>query len=188
MESNPCGRRSLPGMTLLAFASAYRRFTAFRGTSPRGRCTTSASMAVTAHSGLGGRAWGSMWRWRRDLDIRFRDELGRKGDSLASGDDTTFVADMSRHGAREVFLDRVEAFHHVAPDRLSFSYLLRRASWQGRSEFRRRMVWAGLLKEWRRYTLGSDQRLLQYALAATYVTAFSVGVMVESVTRTELRR
>src|SRR5205814_574925 len=56
-------------------------------------------------------SWGACLGINADLarahGLRFREDLGRRGTDLASGDDTTFIREMKDHGAREVFLDRV---------------------------------------------------------------------------------
>jgi len=70
----------------------------------------------------------------------FRTDLGRQSGTLASADDTTFIADMKRQGAREQFLGDKRVVHMFGLERLRASYLLRRAMWQGRSEYRRNRI------------------------------------------------
>jgi glycosyltransferase involved in cell wall biosynthesis len=100
------------------------------------------------------RTWGACMAVDADLanrhGIRFRDELGRRGQALQSGDDTTFLNELRAIGATEAFLTSVCAAHQVSPERQWLRYLMRRAWWQGRSERRRRSLALALVKEWRR--------------------------------------
>ena len=118
----------------------------------------------------------------RAKGISFRLDLGRTGDSLASGEETTFVGEMKHHGAREVFLEQVHVHHNFDPGRLSARYLFRRAYWQGRTEVRRHDAWGGLRKEWRRYMAGGGRRTPRFSLAPAYLAAFLSGVVTEGLT------
>ncbi|GAA2848318.1 hypothetical protein GCM10010517_05580 [Streptosporangium fragile] len=111
--------------------------------------------------------------------LTFDLRLGRTGRRLESGDDTSFIARMKEHGARETVLPDVEVIHDVHPARLSVRYLARRAYWQGRSEARRGQARAGLRKEWRRYRTGggSPRALL---LAVWYAGAVVAGIAHET--------
>lgn len=108
--------------------------------------------------------WGGNFGFVRDevwSVSPFRAELGRKGNGLQSGDDTTFIRQvMERPGAAQVFDPELQVEHHIDLQRYSMSYLMRRSFWQGRSEVRRRSVLRGLGKEARRaMELGSPRRL-----------------------------
>lgn len=131
------------------------------------------------------RTWGACMgldvEFVRSHGLGFRDELGRRGESLASGDDTTFIRAMKEHGASEVFLDRVGVHHEFAPARLSACYLFRRAYWQGRSEVRRHEFCRGSYKEWQRFTCHSGSQLLTYTTALVYMMAFLLGASRECV-------
>ena len=128
--------------------------------------------------------WGACMGLNRlfvkSTGIRFRDELGRKGRDLQCGDDTTFVRDLKEQGAREVFLNQVYAIHNIHTDRLSLTYMLRRAYWQGRSEVRRMDSLNGVRKEWGRF-LDSDAGLSKRAfLASVYLISVALGILRES--------
>lgn len=127
--------------------------------------------------------WGACMgidlRFVRRHSLRFRDDLGRHGTQLRCGDDTTFLAQMRTLGAREKFLDNLHATHHVAPERLKLPYLLRRALWQGRSEFRRRQAIKGLRKEWQRNLNCSGPWYQRASLSLLYTGFVLIGILVE---------
>jgi glycosyltransferase involved in cell wall biosynthesis len=111
----------------------------------------------------------------RRSGLAFQANLGRKGTQLQSGDDTTFIRRLHQHSV--VAIDEPCATHHVANNRLRFRYLLRRAYWQGVSEYRRRSAIAGLAKEAKRnldFDLLSVRRL---ALATTFIAVVACGVI-----------
>jgi glucosyl-dolichyl phosphate glucuronosyltransferase len=91
----------------------------------------------------------------RRQGIAFRPELGRIGSLLQSGDDSTFVADISRLGGTTRFLNDSGVVHNFSADRVRFRYLARRVFWQGRSEVRRSNLISGIAKEYRRYRRNS---------------------------------
>jgi glycosyltransferase involved in cell wall biosynthesis len=130
----------------------------------------------------------STWGACMGLDVRhirvnglaFRDELGRRGNELASGDDTTFLREMRALDAPEVFLADHHVHHNVPAERLRMTYILRRAYWQGRSEYRRRSAWQGARKEWRRNRVGSRRQPLRLLLALTYVACVVLGIAREA--------
>jgi len=82
--------------------------------------------------------------------LLFDEKLGRKGSSLQSGDDTSFIRELKKRGAKEYILNRTTVTHDISIKRLTLRYLLRRAWWQGRSEVRRNSVLAGMSKEFTR--------------------------------------
>jgi len=130
----------------------------------------------------------STWGACMGLDVRpirahaltFRDELGRRGNELASGDDTTFLREMRALNAPEVFLADHHVHHNVPAERLRVAYLIRRAYWQGRSEYRRRSAWQGVRKEWLRNRVGSRGQPLRVLLALTYITCVVLGIVHEA--------
>lgn len=128
--------------------------------------------------------WGACMgidvEFARRHSLRFREELGRRGTQLQSGDDTTFLAELRAVGARERICAGVTATHHVQAERLTLTYLLRRAFWQGRSEVRRRSAAKGIAKEWRR-NLDTGGPLVgkRGGLALLYGTSVLVGVLSE---------
>lgn len=117
----------------------------------------------------------------RLLGVTFDECLGRTGTSLASAEDTTFVAQLTGLGAVAHVLQHATVAHLVPDRRLRLSYLLRRAYWQGRSEVRRKNAARGLQKEWTR------NRPLQLAtaprrtlLALLYTGAVAAGTLHEA--------
>ncbi len=111
----------------------------------------------------------------RLLGVAFDERLGRHGGSLASAEDTTFVRQLVSRGARAEVVHDAQVHHLIPPSRLTLSYLLRRAYWQGRSEVRRNDAWRGLAKEWNRNS-GNAPR----TLAALYTVCVFVGVCREA--------
>ena len=134
--------------------------------------------------------WGACMgidlRFVRRNSLRFSDNLGRHGTQLRCGDDTTFLAQMCSLGAREKFLDNLHAIHHIAPERLKLSYLLRRAFWQGRSEFRRQQAISGLRKEWQRNLNSSGPWYQRVGLSLLYIGFVLIGILVEISTSSPL--
>lgn len=134
------------------------------------------------------KTWGACMAVDVDLarraGITFRDELGRRGNALQSGDDTTFLNDLRAVGATECFLRNAVASHRVEPGRTRPTYLLRRAWWQGRSEVRRSTAAASLGKEWRRGVSpgpAAAGKGLRYALSLIYTGAVASGIATEYV-------
>ena len=119
----------------------------------------------------------------RGLDLRFREELGRKGSGLQSGDDTTFLKEMKARGAKEAFLNEAHVSHDIDIRRLSLSYMIRRAYWQGRSEIRRGNGLAGLRKEWFRFFDSETRLLKRISLSFLYMTAVCIGILIEKMGR-----
>lgn len=123
--------------------------------------------------------------------LTFRDELGRVGDELRSGDDTTFLAELRAAGATERFLTDAVAAHQVTPTRTRLRYLLRRAWWQGRTEVRRTTARTSVGKEWQRAiapgpaAAGPARR---YLLGAIYVGVVISGIATESALQVALWR
>jgi len=115
----------------------------------------------------------------KNTGVKFREELGRKGNGLQSGDDTTFLREMKANGAKEMFVDEVAVYHCFDTARLSLSYMLRRAYWQGRSEFRRGDSINGLKKEWGRFFETDTSSLKKIFLAFLYIVPIIVGVWKE---------
>jgi glycosyltransferase involved in cell wall biosynthesis len=118
----------------------------------------------------------------RRHELRFKDELGRRVGSLASGDDTTFIRELQALGIKEIFLPTAHVHHNVVHHRLRFAYIARRAYWQGRSEYRRSNVVGGIAKEWRRNWEHSDSasRLI---LAPLYTGTVLAGILREALYR-----
>lgn len=116
----------------------------------------------------------------KTFNFRFRDELGRRGNILPSGEDTTFLREMKRQGAKEKFLNNVSVTHHVDKKRLSVKYMARRAYWQGRSEVRRADISNGVMKEWKRFLNNEVNGPREHLLAVLYIMAVITGVIWEA--------
>lgn len=113
--------------------------------------------------------------------LTFREDLGRMANALASGDDTTFIEQMRKNGAKEVSLNSITVVHNLLPHRISFRYVLRRAFWQGRSEVRRSQFPAALKKEFRRNNITRCRFPLRIAVGTVTLSAFSLGAAYEKV-------
>jgi len=129
--------------------------------------------------------WGACMGLRlpfvRSFGLEFREELGRRGKGLQSGDDTTFLKEMKVRGAREGFLKHASVIHHIDEQRLSLSYMVRRAYWQGRSELRRGNVRKGLIKEWLRFFNTDSPGFRTITLALFYTITIWIGVEWEKI-------
>ncbi|MDO0936577.1 glycosyltransferase [Streptomyces sp. DG2A-72] len=119
----------------------------------------------------------------RLLGVGFDERLGRIGSSLTSAEDTTFVREMIARGATATILHDAEVQHLIPAHRLTLSYLLRRAFWQGRSEARRDDARRGIGKEWNRNRSGDGARPVLTALALFYTSSVLLGVCWEAITR-----
>ena len=64
----------------------------------------------------------------------FATNLGRIGKSLLSGDETDICARIEAYGARLKFAEHAVIHHKISPDRVSKTWLLHRAYWEGRSK------------------------------------------------------
>ncbi|MFJ7342429.1 glycosyltransferase family 2 protein [Streptomyces sp. NPDC101110] len=116
----------------------------------------------------------------RLLGVGFDERLGRIGGSLNSAEDTTFVREMTARGATATVLHDAEVEHLIPAHRLTLSYLLRRAFWQGRSEARRNDARRGIGKEWNRNWSGDGPRPVRAALALLYTASVLLGVLREA--------
>ena len=129
------------------------------------------------------RPWGACFAFNNRLarrnNITFRIELGRKGDGLQSGDDTTFISDLQNQGALVCVLNDIAVIHHIDQNRWSLAYLLRRVFWQGRSERRRANVRPALVKEWRRYSNTQAPFFQKWSLAVLYFAVLISGIVYE---------
>lgn len=131
--------------------------------------------------------WGGNFGFDRQFALRhgisFAPSLGRYGQRLWSGDDTTFVKALEALGARVLFDPAIVAYHHIAISRFSLPYLLRRAYWQGRSEVLRKSIAMGLQKEFRRafgrHLPGSAYDLKRGAVGALLFASVVLGVTIQ---------
>ena len=78
----------------------------------------------------------SMFRRRHLGELRFRTDLGRKGDSLLSGEDTELVGRLLAGGWETAHVPRAPVRHFVPRERIAFRWLLKRALAEGETEFR----------------------------------------------------
>ncbi|CAM5677733.1 hypothetical protein SALBM311S_02136 [Streptomyces alboniger] len=94
---------------------------------------------------------------------------------------------MIARGATATILHDAEVQHLIPAHRLTLSYLLRRAFWQGRSEARRNDARRGIEKEWNRNRSGDGARPVRAALAVLYTASVLLGVAREAFTRSRTR-
>jgi hypothetical protein len=141
------------------------------------------------------KTWGACMavdaKLARQTGLRFRDDLGRRGNGLQSGDDTTFLVELRTAGATECFLRESVAAHQVPAGRMRLAYLLRRAWWQGRSEVRRSAATASLRKEWRRAVAAGPAAagtVRRHLLGLMYMGAVMSGIVAEIAFRVVRRR
>lgn len=131
-----------------------------------------------------GKTWGACMGFDIDFvrgcGLEFRVDLGRRGGTLISGEDTSFISELRQLEADEEFLESVHVNHHVAPDRLTLRRMLYRALYQGRSEVRRGNSAAGALKEWKRNIRGwRETPIRTWSLAILYQSMVFIGMIVE---------
>jgi GT2 family glycosyltransferase len=117
----------------------------------------------------------------RLLGVDFDERLGRTAKTLGSAEDTTFVRKIAARGGRREILPGVEVRHLIPASRLTLPYLVRRAFWQGRSEYRRRDAWPGLRKEWSRNWQADCSASRRTGLTALFGTSVAIGVAFEAV-------
>jgi len=86
----------------------------------------------------------------KQLNISFNDKLGRQNNKLLSGEDTTFIAHLTKNGYKSKVIQSSFAIHHVDETRLRFSSFVKRVFWQGITEVRRQNIKNGLKKELKR--------------------------------------
>jgi glycosyltransferase involved in cell wall biosynthesis len=113
--------------------------------------------------------------------LSFREDLGRRGTALQSGDDTSFIKEMKKYGARESILESVYVVHDIDRKRVCLTYILRRSYWQGRSEYRRKNIIQGFRKEWLRYLSSKYTFSVRIGLGLFYSSSFLAGVIIELV-------
>jgi hypothetical protein len=121
---------------------------------------------------------GMNLRFVRRHGLRFREELGRRGRQLLSGEDTT-AQEMKRLGAVESRIDSLHVLHHVPTTRAAIRYVVRRVYWQGRTEVRRRNLCKAIGKEWSRYRTCRGNLFFVYMLAIAYLAVLLGGAIWE---------
>jgi len=84
------------------------------------------------------------------LNIYFDDNLGRQNNKFLSGEDTTFIAHLTKNGCKSKVIQSSFAIHHIDETRLRFPSLVKRVFWQGITEARRRNIKNGFTKEVKR--------------------------------------
>jgi hypothetical protein len=111
----------------------------------------------------------------RERNLTFREDLGRLGRKLSSGEDTSFLSTLRKSGVKELFLSDVFVNHNIDVERLELGYMARRAYWQGRTELLRNNVTGGIRKElgrnWNTATVGLARRLVLTAFYGSCVVA-----------------
>ncbi len=108
--------------------------------------------------------WGANVAYRRDALEKtggFREQLGRKGKSLLSGEEYLLNATLERQGERFYYSPRAWVSHWVPKERINPDWLVRRSYWQGRSVA---LIDTMLGKSLLRQRLGSTWHLLKVFL------------------------
>jgi GT2 family glycosyltransferase len=113
----------------------------------------------------------------RERKLAFREDLGRKGRKLSSGEDTSFLSALRNSGVKEVFIPDVFVNHNIGSERLTVRYMARRAYWQGRTELLRRNVVGGMRKEIARNWNADTGLIRTFALTAFYGVCVLVGIV-----------
>ncbi|MGA7180849.1 MAG: sulfatase-like hydrolase/transferase [Thiobacillaceae bacterium] len=92
----------------------------------------------------------------------FPTELGPRGHDLGGGEDSLFVERALSRGERLMYVPGVLQHHYVDPERLNFTYVLRKAFQRARTGVISQRLRTGIpLYQWR--------KLAQYLLALTFV-------------------
>jgi hypothetical protein len=94
------------------------------------------------------------------------------------------VRALTAKGGRQEIVRGVEVSHLILACRLRLQYLVRRAFWQGCSEYRRRDARRGLGKEWARNWRANCSVSRRAALTMLYGTSVAVGVVYEAIVST----
>ena len=132
-----------------------------------------------------GRIWGAFMAFDLDFlhreSLIFDESLDRKGWSLLSGGDTSFVQKCLSVGGRPDFISCAVAEHHVRKYRIGFRMIIRRVWMQGYTEVVRRSRGRGVIKELKRNLYcGHPVYLL---LGVGYFLLFLLSVAVWTVRR-----
>jgi hypothetical protein len=134
------------------------------------------------HSETSTSVWGACMGFcvmtARKHNLTFWRRLGRGRGRLLSGEDTSFVQAMTDVGAPSTFLSDVHVHHNIDHGRLALVYLVRRAYWQGRTEYRRRNVGQGVLKELKRNFSAVDP-ISRLVLGPLFTGCVVLGVIAE---------
>lgn len=111
-------------------------------------------------------------------NIKFRQELGRKGRGLESGDDTTFIKDYCGTKITPHFDNDIIVYHYINPKRYHLKYLLKRMYWQGVSEVRRNQFKEGMKKEVNRLNYTSTNKRQKHVLLKKLVSLLLLFIFV----------
>ena len=65
----------------------------------------------------------------------FNPRLGRKGGTLLSAEEDEFFERINKFNGKILYIPEMIVYHKVLPYRLSIGYLVKRAWWQGKSDF-----------------------------------------------------
>ncbi len=65
----------------------------------------------------------------------FLTKLGRNGLTLLSGEETEFIKRINKYGGKVSYINNAKCIHNIDLVRINFRYLLRRAFWQGVTEY-----------------------------------------------------
>jgi glycosyltransferase involved in cell wall biosynthesis len=85
-----------------------------------------------------------------EQNIFFNAKLGRQNNQFLSGEETDFIAQLTKRGCQIKMVQSNYAIHHIEPSRLTFLSLLKRVFWQGITEVMRDNIPGGFNKEFKR--------------------------------------
>lgn len=140
---------------------------------------------IGVHYGIE-KIWGANFcfnlKLMKDNNLSFCLKLGRKGNQLQSGDDTTFLRILSQEsGEEQKFSERLAVIHKVDTQRFTLKYLLKRCYWQGKSEAYRKNIIGGTVKEIKReFNVGACDFvtfLVRSLIATILLMFFFFGVL-----------
>lgn len=105
----------------------------------------------------------------------FPTEVGPRGHDLGGGEDSVFIDRALSHGERLMYVPGVLQYHYVDPERLNFTYVLRKAYQRARSGVISKRLRAGIpLYQWRK--LGQYLLALVFAFSGPRLRFFLVRI------------
>lgn len=132
------------------------------------------------------RIWGANFGFNLKLaknhNLFFNKKLGRKGKGLESGDDTTFIQDLSNFTNKIKFSEALSINHRFDLNRYLLSYQIKRVFWQGRSEVRRNNIILGIKKEFQRsfyFKKGLYNNMIPTFTSIAFINVFFSGILYE---------
>jgi len=137
------------------------------------------------HKKIWGGNFGFSLKLVRENQLKFQENLGRRGNQLQSGDDTTFIKNLLIYTQKSIFVEKLAVEHHINTYRYKLKYLVRRSFWQGRSEVRRGSVYSGIIKEYNRsksiFFKKINENILSLLIGKYLFSFFLLGILFETV-------